>query len=192
VTTTFSDALFIGFSLFSLLCAFGVVFARNAIYSAFSLILCFFGLSAMYLLWGATFIAMIQILIYTGAIVVLFVFVVMLLNLGQPSVTSGRWVTGSIAAAASWCFALFLVRTLNRATFAAATSTVAVDMRTISKLLFTDYLWPFEILSVFMLALIVAIYALARPETAEEEAIVDAERRSRGTAKELPSGGVRA
>lgn len=50
-------------------------------------------------------------------------------------------------------------------------------VRTISKLLFTDYLWPFEILSVFMLALIVAIYALARPETPEEEAIVDAERR---------------
>lgn len=178
MTHSFADALFIGFSLFSLLCAFGVVFARNAIYSAFSLILCFFGLAGLYLLWSATFIAMIQVLIYTGAIVVLFVFVVMLINLSQPTVTSGRWVTGAVAAAASWCFALFLVRTLNRATFAQATAQAAVDMRTISKLLFTDYLWPFEILSVFMLALIVAIYALARPETPEEEAIVDAERRS--------------
>lgn len=179
MTTSIPDALFIGFSLFSLLCAFGVVFARNAIYSAFSLILTFFGLAALYLLWGATFIAMVQVLIYTGAIVVLFVFVVMLLNLSQPTVASGKWATGLVAAASAWCFALFLVRALNRATFAAATSQIAVDMRTISKLLFTDYLWPFEILSVFMLALIVAIYALARPETADEEAIVDAERRER-------------
>lgn len=174
--TTFPDALFIGFSLFSLFCAFGVVFSRSAIYSAFSLILCFFGLASLYLMWGATFIAMIQVLIYTGAIVVLFVFVVMLLNLASPTVQSGKWLTGSIAAAASWCFALFLVRALNRATFAQAVSQASVDMRTISKLLFTDYLWPFEILSIFMLALIVAIYALARPETPEEEAIVDAER----------------
>lgn len=177
MTYSFSDALFIGFSLFSLLCAFGVVFARNAIYSAFSLILCFFGLASLYLLWGATFIAMVQVLIYTGAIVVLFVFVVMLLNLSQPTASHGRWVTGFVAAASAWCFALFLVRALNRATFAQASPTAAVDLRTISKLLFTDYLWPFEILSVFMLALIVAIYALARPETPEEEAIVDAERR---------------
>jgi NADH-quinone oxidoreductase subunit J len=179
VNYSLSDALFVGFSLFSLLCAFGVVFARNAIYSAFSLILCFFGLAGLYLLWSATFIAMIQVLIYTGAIVVLFVFVVMLLNLQNPTVATGRWLTGVLSAAGAWFFALFLVRALNRSAFAQATTSVAGDMRTISKLLFTDYLWPFEILSVFMLALIVAIYALARPETPEEEAIVDAERRQR-------------
>ena len=74
------DALFIFFSLLTLGCASGVILSRNPITSAFSLIFTFFGLSALYVLWGATFIAMVQILIYVGAIVVLFVFVVMLLN----------------------------------------------------------------------------------------------------------------
>jgi NADH-quinone oxidoreductase subunit J len=165
------DLLFIGFGLFSLLCAVAVVFARNAVYSAFSLILCFFGLSALYVLWGANFIAMIQILIYTGAIVVLFVFVVMLLNLGRSTgPTSAGWVTGFFASLSVWCFALLLLRTLNRATFAQGPpgGLPMPAMREISKLLFNEYLWPFEVLSVFLLALIIAIYCLTRPETPDE------------------------
>jgi NADH-quinone oxidoreductase subunit J len=59
-------------SIFTLLCASIVVFSKNAIYSAFGLILALFGLAVMYLLWGTPFMAMIQVLIYTGAIVVLF------------------------------------------------------------------------------------------------------------------------
>ena len=87
------DFIFIGFCLLTIGFALGVVFSRNAVYSAFNLVLCFFGLSAVYLLWNATFIAMIQILIYTGAIVVLFLFVVMLLDLVKSTVTPtiGWW-----------------------------------------------------------------------------------------------------
>ncbi len=164
------DILFTGFGLFSIACAVAVVFSRNAVYSAFSLILTFFGLSALYVLWGATFIAMIQILIYTGAIVVLFVFVVMLLNLGKGSgPTAAGWFTALISGAAVWSFSLLLLRTLNRASFSSTVgATPAPTMRTISKLLFNEYLWPFEVLSVFLLALIVAIYCLTRPETADE------------------------
>lgn len=164
--------LFTGFGLFVLGCAVAVVFARNPIYSAFSLILCFFGLSGLYVLWNAPFIAMIQILIYTGAIVVLFVFVVMLLNLGRGSGSAAAgWLTVLISGGAVWCFSLLLLRALNRTPFypPGSNASAATDMRTISKLLFTDYLWPFEVLSVFLLALILAIYALARPATQSEE-----------------------
>ena len=164
------EHLFTGFGVFTILCAIGVVFSRSAVYSAFSLILSFFGLAGLYLLWGSTFIAMIQVLIYTGAIVVLFVFVVMLLDLGRH--TGPSWhnsVMVLLAAAGSWLFSLALLRTLNQSPVITVNQFAGHEssMRTISRLLFTDYLWPFEVLSVFLLALIVAIYALARPEEHE-------------------------
>lgn len=166
------ELLFTGFGLFSISCAIAVVFSRNPVYSAFSLILCFFGLSGLYVLWGATFIATIQVLIYTGAIVVLFVFVVMLLNLGRGSgPTAAGWFTALVAGGSTWFFALLLLRTLNRSVYfetPPGAVLAGADMRSVSKLLFNEYLWPFEVLSVFLLALIVAIYCLARPESESE------------------------
>lgn len=160
------EIFFAGFGLFTIACAIGVVFAKNAVYSAASLILSFFGLAALYVIWGNTFIATIQILIYTGAIVVLFVFVVMLLNLGTrvgPSVAN--WLTVMLSATAVWSLALILLRTLNRSpVFMLASEKPATGLMSVSTLLFTEYLWPFEVLSVFLLALIIAIYVLARPE----------------------------
>src|SRR5262245_29191265 len=64
--------LFPLFGIFTIAAATGVVFSRNAIYSAFSLVLAFFGLAGIFVLWGNNFLAMLQILIYAGAIVVLF------------------------------------------------------------------------------------------------------------------------
>lgn len=158
-----------GFGVLTIASAAGVVISRNAVYSAFSLILSFFGLSTIYLLWGATFIAVIQILIYTGAIVVLFVFVVMLLNLGKntgPS-TSLNWFSFILASAATWLFCFLLLRVLSIGAVPLPADVEQNSIRTISKLLFTRYLWPFEVLSVFLLALIVSIFALARPESTE-------------------------
>ena len=77
------DLLFAAGALFTVAMAAGVVFARGAIFSAFCLVLSFFGLALLYILWDSTFISMIQVLVYAGAIVVLFVFVVMLLNLDR-------------------------------------------------------------------------------------------------------------
>jgi NADH-quinone oxidoreductase subunit J len=168
-----TEAFFIVFSLFTISTAFGVVFSRSPVYSAFCLILSFFGLSAIYVLWGATFIAMLQILIYTGAIVVLFVFVVMLLNLtrGNSGGHSHSWMIVGISACGAWCFALLLLRTLNHAPFFNMTApqlTTTGQMRQVSTLLFNEYLWPFEVLSLFLLALIIAIFALTKPEGREK------------------------
>jgi NADH-quinone oxidoreductase subunit J len=160
------DLLLILFGWWTIGCGVGVVFSKNAVYSAFSLILCFFGLSAVYVMWGATFIAMIQILIYTGAIVVLFVFVVMLLDLVKSAATpSFGWISLTLTVIGVWSFSVLLLKAMNRAFYFNPTSvTGQTDMRSISKLLFMDYLWPFEILSIFLLALIIGIFALTRPE----------------------------
>src|SRR4051812_344594 len=108
------ELFFVFFSVYTIATALGVVLAKNPVYSAFSLILSFFGLSALYVMWGATFIGMIQILVYTGAIVVLFVFVVMLLDLGR-SITahSHSWITVLVAAAGVWFFSLLMLRMFN-------------------------------------------------------------------------------
>lgn len=165
------DTLLAIFGIFTMASGAGVVLSRSPVYAAFSLILSFFGLSTIYILWGATFIAMIQILVYTGAIVVLFVFVVMLLNLGRGSGSPSRGATFAITAAAGvWFFSLLLLKALNLVRGGGATAPETVnDVQKISLLLFSDYLWPFEVLSLFLLALIVAIFALARPDALEKE-----------------------
>lgn len=156
------EVLFIAFSLFTVIAASGVILARNPVYSAFSLILSFFGLSALYLLWGATFMAMIQILIYTGAIVVLFVFVVMLLNLQVDKEVAPNFFFIGLAALATWSFSFLILQVLTRALPEGVPGIPADQLRTISKLLFTRYLWPFEVLSLFLLVMIVAIFAMTR------------------------------
>ncbi len=158
------EGLFIAFSLFTIAAASGVVLSKNPVYSAFSLILSFFGLSGLYLLWGSTFMAMIQILIYTGAIVVLFVFVVMLLNLQVIRENSPNLLFVGVVSATVWFFSLIILRVLTRAIPTNVTEIPTNQLRTISKLLFTRYLWPFEVLSLFLLVMIVAIFAITRAQ----------------------------
>ena len=158
------EILFVVFSILTIAAASGVLLARNPVYSAFSLILSFFGLSGLYLLWGSTFMAVIQILIYTGAIVVLFVFVVMLLNLQVNRENPPNLFILSSCAIGVWCFSLILLRVLTRAIPNKILEIPADQLRVISKLLFTRYLWPFEILSLFLLVMIVAIFAITKTQ----------------------------
>jgi len=163
-----TDWLFTAVGVFCIATSMAVVFAKNAVYSAFALILTLFGLATLFLLWGNAFLASLQVLIYAGAIVVLFVFVVMLLDIARGSHQHApRPLLGIVGGAATWVLSLLLLRTLNHSRFFAGAEGLtarALDMRTVSKLLFTDYLWPFEVLSLFLLAMIIAIFVLARPE----------------------------
>lgn len=165
------ETVFAFFSLFTLITAIGVILSRNVIYSAFNLVLCFFGLATLYLLWGATFISMIQILIYAGAIVVLFVFVVMLLNFEKPQEGALPLPLILLSGAGAWTLALILLRVLSKSLgeIPILENTAQASVRTVSKLLFSQYLWPFEVLTVFLLALIVGIFVLARPEQEEPQ-----------------------
>lgn len=159
-------SLFVCFSIFTILMALAVVFSRSAIYSAFSLILCFFGLAGLYLLLGTPFLAMIQILIYTGAIVVLFVFVVMIINLNQEDkrLPQNRFVL-LLALAAVGAIVFLLLQHLNLSPqIIASPLHKELSLRGASKMLFVEYLWPFEVLSVFLLAMTVAVFAISAGE----------------------------
>lgn len=152
------------FGIFTIACAAAVILSRNAVYAAFSLLLCLFGLSALYLCWQMPFLAIIQILIYAGAIVVLFVFVVMFMNLGtQNDEKMYPWPLVTLGVLSAWGLALLFLRGLTTSQVQSTQAgNTGLSLVQTAELLFTKYLWPFEILSVFLLALIVAIFVLAR------------------------------
>lgn len=161
--------MILAISLCVLGAALGVVFARNAVVSALCLITAFFGLSGFYVLWDSPFLAAIQVLIYTGAIVVVFVFVVMLIDQDRLLNMATSRVTFAVAGMLAWLLSVAVLRALNRSRVEAIAVGASSNLRSIAKALFQEYLWPFEVLSCFLLVVIVASYVLAREETGEVE-----------------------
>ncbi len=162
--------LFFAFAAISVAGAVLLILAREPIHSALALILVMVALAALYLLLGAEFIAAVQIIVYAGAVMVLFVFVIMLLNAGVEERTN--W--SKIATWAGIPLGFFLLLELGHvvghsaagaaiANGSAATST-AVSTPELSKLLFTDYLFPFEATSILILIAILGAMILAKKE----------------------------
>jgi len=139
--------------------AFGVIFNRNAVYSALSLLVNFASLAVLYLMLNAQFIAVVQVIVYAGAIVVLFLFVVMLLGAGGVTRRAGwlNWRTTFVVGAA--LVLLTLIGTvvfewpIGGAAGLATPEQVAEVGQTqaLGIALFTKYLLPFELASVVLL-----------------------------------------
>ncbi len=149
----------------------GTILSRNPVASLLSLVLAFFGLAAIYVLLGAHFIAAIQVIVYAGAIMVLFLFVIMLLNLGhdyRPDLRRGAWlVLGSVTAGLIGYLVSRGVRGAEGLAAAgepltgkAAESANAVAV--IASPLFRDFLIPFELTSVLLLVAVIGAVLLAK------------------------------
>jgi NADH-quinone oxidoreductase subunit J len=144
-----------------------VVFQRHPLRSALYLIVNFFAVAGMYLLAHAEFIAAIQIIVYAGAIMVLFLFVIMLLNLRLPEepakVPHVAQKIGGIVLAGF--VALIMIHGFSLAKLPPAGKADVVGLgntETIARALFTDYLLPFEVTSVLLLVAIVGAVVLAK------------------------------
>lgn len=153
------QGLFLVLAAVAVAAAFGVVFNRNAIYSALSLLVNFASLAVLYVMLNAQFIAVVQVVVYAGAIVVLFLFVVMLLGGGREGQSAGwlNWRTAFIVGAG-----LVLLTVVGTAVFewpvGGAPGTVTPDVvaevgqtQALGLALFTDYLLPFELASILLL-----------------------------------------
>jgi len=160
--------VFLFFALLAVAGAVMVILAREPIHSALALVLVMVALAVLYLLLGAEFIAAVQIIVYAGAIMVLFVFVIMLLNMGLEERTnfSKFAYVGLVAAfallleAAHWMFHSSVgAGVANGSQPVTAFSTVEL-----SKLLFRSYLLPFEATSILILIAILGALVLARKE----------------------------
>ncbi len=145
--------------------ALSMLLARNPIYAAMSLVLAFFGLAGLYVLLSAELIAALQIIVYAGAIMVLCMFVIMLLNLGEadlevPKITLGSAVGGATALI-FWCFSWLLFEGLPDALPTALPEGFG-QVAAVGKLLYTQFILPFEATSVLLLAAIVGAVVVAK------------------------------
>ena len=166
--------LFYAFAAVSVLGSLFVIVQRNPIYRVLALIGAFFGLSGLYVLLEAPFVAIVQIIIYAGAIMVLFLFVVMLLNVPTEDPPSGyhaRLLGGAgprrIGAVLSLLFVVQLawaLRQLQGAPLPTRADQPSSDVETIGLKLFTDYAFAFEATSVLILVAMIGAIVLARRE----------------------------
>ena len=143
-----------------------VVFQTHPLRSALWLIINFFAVAGIYLLLHAEFIAAIQIIVYAGAIMVLFLFVIMLLNLRAPESPpkypySAQKVAGVVLSVAAAFFVAYGISRVKLGPAAPAKPGLG-NTESIAKLLFTDYLLPFEVTSVLLLVAIVGAVVLSK------------------------------
>lgn len=160
------------FFIFAALCiagALNLLLQRHPINSALSLIVVMTSLAVLYLLLGAEFLAAAQVIVYSGAIMVLFTFVIMLLNAGEEERTRGSraaYIVGfpGVAALLGLLTYIFLsVRTpLGNAQLGGDSLVTTSDL---SRVLFRDLLLPFEVTSVLILIAILGAVTLARKES---------------------------
>ena len=162
-------AFFFVFSAIAVICAISVVLQRHPISSALSLVGVMGSLAVLYLQLGGEFIAMAQIIVYAGAVMVLFIFVIMLLNAGAEQRTGkASWTAPILGVPAMLIFVAFAAWFFQRGFSNAGTvkfgDFTGGSAMEIGKALFTTYLLPFEVTSVLILIAIVGAIVLARKE----------------------------
>ena len=186
-------------SLMMISAALGVVLIKNVVYSAFLLGATFISAAGLYLLLNADFVATAQVLIYVGAVNVLIIFAIMLVNKRQDfAPMRNAWIRK--AATAVVCVGLFaLLSTMVLTTpWTLSTAVGAGDAAVveIGKHFFTDYLLPFELASILLLMALVGAVILARREFLPEvepgsdETLLTLPERPRELATTLPAGGA--
>jgi NADH-quinone oxidoreductase subunit J len=164
------------FSIFALLAlgsAAVVVAHKSPVYSTMALVLTLFSIAVLFVMLGAPFIGVLQILIYAGAIVVLFLFVIMLLNVGREESQIGHQraqllfsILGAITFGTLVVFALMSVREAALRPFA-ETDTI-FQLKPLARTLYGEFLLPFEIVGLLLLvAVIGATVAARRPQAGE-------------------------
>jgi len=163
--------LFYFLTFITLLCALMVVFSKNPIHSVLYLILTFFSISGHYILLNAQFLAAVNIIVYAGAIMVLFLFVIMFLNLKKEQAEDSSNLTKIASVISAGLLLVILVGVLK----SAATMPVEVTsfdsqiglVKNLGKVLFRDYLLPFELASVLFLSAMVGAVLLGKKEEGE-------------------------
>lgn len=157
--------LFYFLSFLAIMFGLMVVLSKNPIHSVLYLVLTFFAIAGHYVLLNAQFLAAVHIIVYAGAIMVLFLFVIMLLNLNKETEPhKSLWLKGS-AAVASGSLLLVLVGSLKNAEQMQATNAYNASIGLIENLgqtLFHEFLLPFEVASILLLGAMVGAVMLGK------------------------------
>ncbi|HEY2255078.1 MAG TPA: NADH-quinone oxidoreductase subunit J [Variovorax sp.] len=161
-----NTGLFYLFSAALLFAAFRVITSRNPVYAALYLVLAFFQASAIWLLLRAEFLAIVLVLVYVGAVMVLFLFVVMMLDINVEDLREGFWRHFPLAAGVGALIALEMAGVLMggfRLTSPRAGAAAGPEISNtleLGKLLYSQYLYPLEVAAVILLVAMFAAIAL--------------------------------
>jgi NADH-quinone oxidoreductase subunit J len=163
-----TEILFYAFSAVLVVAAVGVITARNPVHAALFLVLAFFNSAVLWLLLEAEFLAIVLVLVYVGAVMVLFLFVVMMLDVNTAQMREGftRYAPLGLLIAALVVFeigSVVWVKHMGADTAAAAVAATAEgysNTRELGTMLYTKYLYPFELAAVLLLIAIVAAITL--------------------------------
>lgn len=163
------DLLFYIFSAIAVAGGLGVIANKNPVSSAFSLIASFIGLAALFIMLDAYLVGIIQILVYGGAVMVLFLFIIMLMDLASEE--RRKFGYGAVAAGilVAVIFVVQLVRVLGEYTpgsevLKALPADAASDVEEIGKLMFTQYYFPVQVVGVLLLIATIGVIVLSKRE----------------------------
>ncbi|CAN1538143.1 NuoJ NADH,ubiquinone oxidoreductase subunit 6 (chain J) [Burkholderiaceae bacterium] len=163
------SALFYVFSAVMLFAAFRVITARNPVHAALYLVLAFFQASGVWMLLRAEFLSITLVLVYVGAVMVLFLFVVMMLDINMDSIRQGFWKHFPLAATMGAVIALelaavllggFRIREPQVQAAATAGAVQVSNTKELGVLLYTEYLYPVQIAALILFVALVAAIAL--------------------------------
>jgi NADH-quinone oxidoreductase subunit J len=153
--------------------AFLTIFSRNPIHSALYLVICFFTIAGHYLLLNSQFLAIVHIIVYSGAIMILFLFTIMLMNLNKENEVHKPRIT-RLGAVVSFCLitvVLILVFINSKPIIGEYISTGEdyQSIKVLGKVLLNEYMVPFEFASVLLLVAMIGTVLLSKKEKTEKE-----------------------
>ena len=167
----FEAIVFYAFAAILLVSALCVITARNPVHAALFLVLAFFTASAIWLLLRAEFLAITLVLVYVGAVMVLFLFVVMMLDINIERLREGFWRNLPVAVVVGGLMAFEMVSVLAYRIYGAPRPNVQPlsysNTKELGRLLYTDYVYAFEIAAVVLLVAIIAAIALTHRKRRE-------------------------
>ncbi|KAB1156867.1 NADH-quinone oxidoreductase subunit J family protein [Flavobacterium luteum] len=164
--------LFCVLSAVTLATAFLTIFSKNPIHSAIYLVICFFSIAGHYLLMNSQFLAIVHVIVYSGAIMILFLFTIMLMNLNKENEVHKPRITrlGAIVSFCLICFVLILIF-INSNPIVGEYITTGEDFQSIKvlgKVLLNEYMVPFEYASILLLVAMIGTVLLSKKEKLEK------------------------
>lgn len=158
------DIAFYAFSLLTLLCGVLVITNRNPVTSAMFLVLTIVCMAGLFVLLRAFFLAAVQIVVYAGAVMVLFLFVIMLLDLKEEARRKIKKVRAALGAVAVLAVMGIVLNVVWTSTPATGVPTIVGATAPLGRLLFTNFILPFEVLSLLLLVAMVGAILLSKKD----------------------------
>ncbi len=165
-----SNIIFFVLAFATLVSAVGMIYFRQPINSALSLIVTLLSIAGLFALLGGSFLFLVQIIIYAGAVVALFLFIIMFLNIKEENLPDEpykrRWILATTLLIAPFTF--YLISIVNQMRFKSLRPNDFGSIKEIGMKLYTDWVFPFEMISILLLVALIGVVILAKKEKSRD------------------------